>query len=516
MVTLAETALNRKSGGFTSRRRFHDLCSLAFPNSVSEKSTQYVDHCNGRRTSITYQKKRTPNNLLIDLCSLAIERSADGSAFQNYSNSQLLTSNSSSSLIAPWLNLGSGTTSTGSSPVSRTNPTSAFGGQGPITAPTSVGTSSGFGGAGSYSSGSNSIAFNLGNGPSNQALSALAPSVYDSMGGGGGVSFASNIPSAASSAAYMQNLSASYPSVINNAVNQDMGGIIQATQQWNPLSSAMASLGGALSSWGQAQASAGNASWGATGMSLGGVANTAAGLGNPVSSLLSLGQASYNVAYRDGALAGVGYGLGSLVGATQAAQTYYATNFATGQGLYGLNRIGMGFSALSVASGAAAGFQTAFVTPDALAASAPRTVSLNVLNSEFTPNGAGSAIPELPVFNGEKTQGVLVTNEGEVIPLESGNTNPAYGNYAAAGHVGRKAAIWIRENGSTGGVIYHNNPGGTCGFCNAHIPTLLPEGATLQVVGPEGTVHLPGWYNRALPYIGNSAVPKPNPFLGRN
>ena len=76
-----------------------------------------------------------------------------------------------------------------------------------------------------------------------------------------------------------------------------------------------------------------------------------------------LGGASYNVAYRDGTLAGVGYGVGSLVGAAQAAQTYYATNFATGQSLYGLNRIGMGFSALSAASGAAAG---AAALPDML------------------------------------------------------------------------------------------------------------------------------------------------------
>ena len=315
-----------------------------------------------------------------------------GSAF-----TQGMGSYGGSSLIAPWLNLGggsSGSASTGSSPVSLTAPTSAFGGNGPISAPTSTGGSSGFGGSGSYGSGSNSIAFNLGGGGSNQGLSSLASSVYAPMGGGPTPGF-SNIPTAASSAAYMQNLEAQYPAMIHAGVDQGISGLIQGTQTWNPASSILGSLGGEFSSWGQSEASGGNTALGTAGMFLGGVANTAAGISNPVGSLLSLSGASYNVAYRDGALAGVGYGVGSLIGATQAAQAYYATNFATGQSLYGLNRIGMGFSALSAASGAAAGaaagFQTAFVTPDALAASASRTVSLNVLNSEFTPNAATTA-----------------------------------------------------------------------------------------------------------------------------
>jgi hypothetical protein len=74
-------------------------------------------------------------------------------------------------------------------------------------------------------------------------------------------------------------------------------------------------------------------------------------------------------------------------------------------------------------------------------------------------------VPQLPAFNGVNTEGVLITNEGQVIPLRSGNANPIYANYPAASHVEGKAATWIRENGSTGGIVYQNNPNGTCGFC---------------------------------------------------
>ena len=111
---------------------------------------------------------------------------------------------------------GSGNTYTGSSPVSLTSPSSAFGGNGPITAPTSSGESSGFGGSGSYGSGSNSIAFNLGSGPSNQSLPTLASAVYAPMGAGP-MPGLPNIPTAASSAAYMQNLSQQYaPSLLGS------------------------------------------------------------------------------------------------------------------------------------------------------------------------------------------------------------------------------------------------------------------------------------------------------------
>jgi RHS repeat-associated protein len=122
--------------------------------------------------------------------------------------------------------------------------------------------------------------------------------------------------------------------------------------------------------------------------------------------------------------------------------------------------------------------------------------------------------PTLPPFDGRTTHGVLVTNQGRVISLQSGNPNPAFANYPAAGHCEGQAAIWIRQNSSTGGVVYHNNPNGTCGFCHAQVPTLLPEGATLSVVPPAGAVPPPRWHINPNPYVGNSATPRPNPRQG--
>ena len=96
------------------------------------------------------------------------------------------------------------------------------------------------------------------------------------------------------------------------------------------------------------------------------------------------------------------------------------------------------------------------------------------------------------------------------MPLESAGANPSYSNYQAAGHVEGKAALEIRQTGSSGGTVYHNNPNGTCGFCNGQIETLLPEGAQLQVVPPANAVANNPWA-RANPttYTGNASTPKP-------
>jgi RHS repeat-associated protein len=128
----------------------------------------------------------------------------------------------------------------------------------------------------------------------------------------------------------------------------------------------------------------------------------------------------------------------------------------------------------------------------------------------------GPTVPELPAFDEKTTHGVLITNEGEVVPLQSGSASPTYANYPAASHVEGKAAIVIRESSSSGGVVYHNNPNGTCSFCNSQVPTLLPEGAELRVVPPAGTVPPSArWYVNPKPYVGNSSIPKPNPQLGQ-
>jgi hypothetical protein len=92
----------------------------------------------------------------------------------------------------------------------------------------------------------------------------------------------------------------------------------------------------------------------------------------------------------------------------------------------------------------------------------------------------------LPKFD-EKTYGVLVTNEGKIVEFKSGGGRDLpYGNYPIASHAEGKAAAWIRDNGSSGGVLYHNNPGGTCGYCRIQAKFLLPEGVELRIVPPEG------------------------------
>jgi hypothetical protein len=123
----------------------------------------------------------------------------------------------------------------------------------------------------------------------------------------------------------------------------------------------------------------------------------------------------------------------------------------------------------------------------------------------------------LPKYDGKTTYGVLITNEGQIVEFRSGS-GPAwpYWNYSAAYHVEGKAAVWIRQNGSSGGVLYHNNADGICGRCNAQIERLLPEGAQLRVVSPEDAIPKNAWArtNRP-PYIGDSQTPKLRPFKRR-
>ncbi|WP_211232061.1 DddA-like double-stranded DNA deaminase toxin, partial [Pseudoduganella violaceinigra] len=117
---------------------------------------------------------------------------------------------------------------------------------------------------------------------------------------------------------------------------------------------------------------------------------------------------------------------------------------------------------------------------------------------------------ELPEYDGKTTHGVLVTNEGKVIQLRSGGKEEPYTGYKAvsASHVEGKAAIWIRENGSSGGTVYHNNTTGTCGYCNSQVKALLPEGVELKIVPPTNAV-AKNAQARAVPTInvGNGTQP---------
>jgi hypothetical protein len=93
---------------------------------------------------------------------------------------------------------------------------------------------------------------------------------------------------------------------------------------------------------------------GTAGFFLGGLSDTLASIANPVGSLWNLSEASYTVAQRDGDVAGVAYGLGSLIGLTQITEAVAGENFLTGQALTGLDRWGTAFQGISVLSGDAA------------------------------------------------------------------------------------------------------------------------------------------------------------------
>jgi hypothetical protein len=114
-----------------------------------------------------------------------------------------------------------------------------------------------------------------------------------------------------------------------------------------------------------------------------------------------------------------------------------------------------------------------------------------------------------PKYDGKTTYGVLITNEGDVVPLQSSERSPLYSNYVPSGHVEGKAALWMRGHGSSGGVVYHNNTDGTCGFCNAQIGTLLPKGIRQWVVPPADAIAKNSKARQGLTYyIGNSEKPK--------
>jgi len=127
----------------------------------------------------------------------------------------------------------------------------------------------------------------------------------------------------------------------------------------------------------------------------------------------------------------------------------------------------------------------------------------------MVPRQAGPRlVPTLPEYDGVTTHGILITREGQIYGLQSGNKDPRYPQ-PAAGHVEGKAAIILRETGSAGGTVYHNNTNGTCGHCDRQVRALLPEDVPLMVYPPVNAV--PN-NSRAVavpkPYTGNSTIPK--------
>jgi hypothetical protein len=144
-----------------------------------------------------------------------------------------------------------------------------------------------------------------------------------------------------------------------------------------------------------------------------------------------------------------------------------------------------------------------------LSAQEAAAVQNNVSSPEVAERLASIFRAALPKFDGKTTYGILVTNEGDVVRFINGGRDPRYSNYESAAHVEGKAAIWMRDHGSSGGVLYHNNTGGTCGYCDSHLETLLPEGATLRVMPPQDASEKNAKaIARPEEYVGNSKTPK--------
>jgi hypothetical protein len=131
----------------------------------------------------------------------------------------------------------------------------------------------------------------------------------------------------------------------------------------------------------------------------------------------------------------------------------------------------------------------------------------------------GTGGEQLPLFDessyrvaakggSQPTAGVLEL-DGETIPLVSRAADPA--NYPASGHVEGQAALIMRERSATSGILEIDNPNGICGRCVSQVPTLLPEGAELNVRTPLGTVPRGPTWSNSRSFIGNAADPLPWP-----
>jgi hypothetical protein len=170
-----------------------------------------------------------------------------------------------------------------------------------------------------------------------------------------------------------------------------------------------------------------------------------------------------------------------------------------------------GGSGAAASSPAASGAVGGAVTP---ADSNWRRLADNIERIRDAWAQGGAKLPKaisaaLPKYDGKTTYGILITNEGDVVPLQSADADPLFNNYVSAGHVEGKAALWMRDHGSTGGVLYHNNTGGTCAFCNSQLETLLQKVSNLLIIPPADAVATKrGAVEDASYYEGNAALPK--------
>jgi hypothetical protein len=125
----------------------------------------------------------------------------------------------------------------------------------------------------------------------------------------------------------------------------------------------------------------------------------------------------------------------------------------------------------------------------------------------------GSQLP--PYRRSGPTSGIFVAG-GQETTLRSGYDGPSSdmpadapgmpSNFAVRAHVEAHAAAKMRSEGLTNADLWINNPNGPCTgirSCDAMLPHMLPEGATLTVHYPHGN----GWASRTYVGIPDSQWP---------
>jgi hypothetical protein len=108
----------------------------------------------------------------------------------------------------------------------------------------------------------------------------------------------------------------------------------------------------------------------------------------------------------------------------------------------------------------------------------------------------GGKLPfQFAPYAGGKTYGAFQTPDGKTVMLESGSQGPAAnmppGSLGFDGvtrlHVEGHAAALMWKQGINDATLYINNPE-ICDSCMSLLPRMLPPGATLRVIVPNGSV----------------------------
>jgi hypothetical protein len=159
---------------------------------------------------------------------------------------------------------------------------------------------------------------------------------------------------------------------------------------------------------------------------------------------------------------------------------------------------GRGFNAADIGEGAAFGAVTGLVGSRVADPGPPRVevgdnVSWNPADHQLGPDG-------LPAFDGNNTYGRMKIGDQEYF-IKNGQGEPGIGartdpnikaGAVAPSHVEGHAGMIVRQTGVTDATLTINHPKGPCGFCDKVVSNILPEGSSLTVNWPNGSVTFPG------------------------